>query len=105
MGDNPQYRASFERARLLASQFHFQKAKDLGASGNYETSHHRIPDRAQFRSDNQYVSNELQNVRVKYEKEQNKEQLSAIEKAKEDAKKNMRIYQALGLTPKKRSSR
>src|SRR4030095_14030631 len=34
--DNPQYRVGFERARLAASQFHFQKAKQLATDLNFE---------------------------------------------------------------------
>jgi general secretion pathway protein D len=95
-GDNPQYRATFERARLLASQFHFQKAKELAVSENYEQSIIEFQIALNFDPTNQYISNELHNVRVKYDRKQNEEQLTAIEKAKADAKKNMRIYQALG---------
>lgn len=95
-GDNPQYRAAFERARLVASQFHFQKAKELAVSENYEQSIIEFQIALNFDPTNQYIANELQNVRVKYDREQNKEQLTAIEKAKEEAKKSMRIYQALG---------
>lgn len=94
--DNPQYRATFERARLVASQFHFQKAKQLTDAREYEQGIIEFQIALNFDPTNQFISNELENARVKYEKEQNKDRLTEIEKAKEEAKKNMRIYQALG---------
>lgn len=94
--DSPQYRAAFERARLLASQFHFQKAKQLGEAQEYEQAIIEYQVALNFDPTNQFISNELENTRVKYDKVQNKDRLTAIELAKEEAKKNMRIYQALG---------
>ncbi len=94
--DRPEYRVGFERARLAASQFHFQKAKQLTSTGNYEQAviEHQLA--LDFDPTNQYIANELKNARLEYEKELNREKLTEIEQAKEDAKKKMQIYKVLG---------
>jgi general secretion pathway protein D len=94
--DNPQYRVGFERARLAASQFHFQKAKNLVTSGNYEQAVIEYQIALDFDSTNQYIANELKNARLEYEKQLNIEKLTEIEKAKEEVKKKTQIYKVLG---------
>jgi len=94
--DNPQYRAGFERARLAASQFHFQKAKQLTETKNFEQAIIEYQIALDFDPTNQYIHNELGKARIQYEKELNKEKLTAIEKAKEEAKKKMQLYKVLG---------
>ncbi len=94
--DNPSYRAGFERARLAASQFHFQKAKQLAETKNFEQAIIEYQIALDFDPTNQYIHNELDKARINYEKELNKEKLTAIEKAKEDAKKKMQLYKVLG---------
>jgi len=94
--DNPQYRAGFERARLAASQFHFQKAKRLAETNNFEQAIIEYQIALDFDPTNQYIHNELDRARISYEKELNKEKLTAIEKAKEEAKKKMQLYKVLG---------
>ncbi len=94
--DNPQYRVGFERARLAASQFHFQKAKQLATTGNYEQAVIEYQIALDFDSSNQYIANELKNARIEYEKQLNIEKLTEIEKAKEEAKRKTQIYKVLG---------
>ena len=94
--DNPQYRVGFERARLAASQFHFQKAKQLNADGNFEQAIIEYQLALDFDPTNQFIANELQNARDEYERKMNLVRLSEIEKAKEEAKKKMQIYKVLG---------
>lgn len=94
--DNPQYRTGFERARLAASQFHFQKAKLLVQTMNYEQAIIEFQLALNFDPTNQFIANELENARQAYVKEQNKQQLTEIEKAKEEAKKKMQLYKVLG---------
>lgn len=99
MNKNPgqgKYRAGFERARLAASQFHQQKAKQLTETKNYEQAIIELQIALNFDSTNQFISNELEKVRSDYEKQLNKEKLTAIELAKEDAKKKMQLYKVLG---------
>ena len=99
MNKNPgqgKYRAGFERARLAASQFHQQKAKQLTETKNYEQAIIELQIALNFDSTNQFISNELEKVRMDYEKQLNKEKLTAIELAKEDAKKKMQLYKVLG---------
>lgn len=93
---NPSYRTGFERARLAASQFHFQKAKILVQTRNYEQAIIEYQVALNFDPTNQYIANELDRTRVDYEKELNRDKLTEIEKAKEEAKKNMQIYKVLG---------
>ena len=85
--ENPQYRTGFERARLAASQFHFQKAKQLVETRNYEQSIIEFQIALNFDPTNQFITNELLNARKMYEKELNRKQLTEIEKAKEEAKR------------------
>lgn len=94
--DNPQYRAGFERARLAASQFHFQKAKRLAESQNFEQAIIEYQIALDFDPTNQFISNELDKGRINYDKQKNQQKLTEIEKAKEDAKKRMQIYKVLG---------
>jgi len=94
--DNPQYRAGFERARLAASQFHFQKAKQLAETKNFEQAIIEYQIASDFDPTHQYIHNELDKARINYEKELNKDKLTAIEKAKEEAKKKMQLYKVLG---------
>jgi len=94
--DNPEYRVGFERARLAASQFHFQKAKQLNADGNFEQAVIEYQLALDFDPTNQFIANELQNARTEYEKRLNLVKLTEIEKAKEEAKKKMQIYKVLG---------
>jgi general secretion pathway protein D len=94
--DNPQYRVGFERARLAASQFHFQKAKQLTVDKNYEQAVIEYQLALDFDPTNQFIANELKNARIEYEKLQNVVRLTEIEKAKEEAKKKMQIYKVLG---------
>ncbi|PWT89725.1 MAG: hypothetical protein C5B54_08470 [Acidobacteria bacterium] len=94
--DNASYRTGFERARLAASQFHFQKAKLLVQTMNYEQAIIEYQLALNFDPTNQFIANELENARTEYQKQLNKEQLTEIEKAKEAAKKNMQIYKVLG---------
>jgi general secretion pathway protein D len=94
--DNPQYRVGFERARLAASQFHFQKAKQLASTSNYEQSVIEYQLALDFDPTNQFIANELKNARTEYEKQLNIEKLTEIEKAKEEAKKKTQIYKVLG---------
>src|SRR5512135_2027919 len=53
--DNPTYRSSFERARLSASQFHFEKAKQLTLSKNYEQAIIEYQYALNFDPTNQYI--------------------------------------------------
>ena len=94
--DNAQYRVGFERARLSASQFHFQKAKDLVVSKNYEQSVIEYQIALDFDPTNQFIANELKNARTEYEKQLNIERLTEIEKAKEEIKKKQQLYKVLG---------
>ncbi len=94
--DNPQYRTGFERARLAASQFHFQKAKQLVETRNYEQSIIEFQIALNFDPTNQFITNELLNARKMYEKDLNRKQLTEIEKAKEEAKRKMQLYKVLG---------
>ncbi len=57
--DNPAYKAGFERARLAASQFHFQKAKELVATRNFEQAIVEYQFALNFDPTNQFISNEL----------------------------------------------
>ena len=90
------YRSGFERARLAASQFHQQKAKQLIDTKNYEQAIIELQIALNFDPTNQFISNELEKARIDYENIQNQEKLTAIEQAKEDAKKNMQLYKVLG---------
>lgn len=94
--ENPTYRSSFERARLAASQFHFEKAKQLFVSKNYEQAIIEFQYALNFDPTNQFIANELEQCRDVYQKTLNKEQLTEIEKAKEQAKKNMQLFKVLG---------
>ncbi len=99
MNKNPgqqKYRAGFERARLSASQFHQQKAKQLVQTGNFEQAIIEYQVALNFDPTNQFISNELEKTRVDYEALRDQERLTAIEQAKEDAKKNMQLYKVLG---------
>jgi general secretion pathway protein D len=94
--DNPQYRVGFERARLAASQFHFQKAKQLTSNGNFEQAVIEFQLALDFDPTNQFVANELKSARLEYERQLNIEKLTEIERAKQEAKKKMQIYKVLG---------
>jgi general secretion pathway protein D len=94
--DNPQYRAGFERARLAASQFHLEKAKQLMQTKSYEQAIIEYQMAKNFDPTNQFIENELDKARVIFERESNKVQLTAIEKAKEEAKRKMPINVVLG---------
>ena len=94
--DNPSYRSSFERARLAASQFHFEKAKQLALTRNFEQAIIEYQYALNFDPTNQFIVNELEKAREEYQKEQNKEQVTEIERAKESAKKNMQLFKVLG---------
>jgi len=94
--ENPQYRTGFERARLAASQFHFQKAKQLVETHNYEQAIIEFQIALNFDPTNQYVINELAAAKKLYEKELNQKELTAIEKAKEESKRKMQLYKVLG---------
>ncbi|MCI0442507.1 hypothetical protein L0152_04720 [bacterium] len=94
--ENPQYRTGFERARLAASQFHFQKAKQLVETRNYEQAIIEFQIALNFDPTNQYVINELAAAKKSYEKELNQKELTAIEKAKEESKRKMQLYKVLG---------
>lgn len=94
--DKPEYRTGFERARLAASQFHFQKAKLLMQTKNFEQAIIEFQIALNFDPTNQFVANEMEVARGLYEKEQNKEKLTEIEKAKEEAKRKMQLYKVLG---------
>lgn len=99
MNKNPgqqKYRAGFERARLSASQFHQEKAKQLMQTGNYEQAIIEYQVALNFDPTNQFISNELEKARVDYEALQDQERLTAIEQAKEEAKKKMQLYKVLG---------
>lgn len=94
--DNPSYRSTFERARIAASQFHFEKAKQLTLSKNYEQAIIEYQYALNFDPTNQFIINELEEARNAYQKEVNKQQLTEIEQAKEQAKKNMQLFKVLG---------
>lgn len=94
--ENPQYRTGFERARLAASQFHFQKAKQLVETRNYEQAIIEFQIALNFDPTNQYITNELAAAKKLYERELNRKELTAIEKAKEESKRKMQLYKVLG---------
>ncbi len=94
--ENPQYRTGFERARLAASQFHFQKAKQLVETRNYEQAIIEFQIALNFDPTNQFITNELAATKKLYERELNRKELTEIEKAKEEAKRKMQLYKVLG---------
>ena len=94
--ENPQYRTGFERARLAASQFHFQKAKQLVETHNYEQAIIEFQIALNFDPTNQYITNELAAGKKLYERELNRKELTEIEKAKEESKRKMQLYKVLG---------
>lgn len=94
--DNPTYRSNFERARLAASQFHFEKAKQLAVTRNYEQAIIEYQYALNFDPSNQFIIDQLEEARTNYQKEVNRQQLTEIEKAKEQAKKNMQLFKVLG---------
>lgn len=94
--ENPQYRTGFERARLAASQFHFQKAKQLVETRNYEQAIIEFSIALNFDPTNQFITNELAATKKLYERELNRKELTEIEKAKEEAKRKMQLYKVLG---------
>lgn len=94
--DNPQYRAGFERARLAASQVHLEKAKQFMEKKDYDQAILEYQIAQNFDPANQFISNELQRARTLFDRESKKVQLTAIEKAKQDAKKRMPINVVLG---------
>jgi general secretion pathway protein D len=94
--DNAQYRAGFERARLAASQVHLEKAKQFMEKRNYEQGIIEYQVAQNFDPTNQFIQIELQKAKNLFDRESKKVQLTAIEKAKQDAKRRMPINVVLG---------
>ncbi len=87
---NTQYKVSLARARLRASQDHFDRGKRYLAAGQLEPAMAELQQTVFLDPNNQYAADELGKAIKEYQKRHGQEP-SDIEKMKEEAKKEGRV--------------
>src|SRR5713101_3299897 len=82
---NTRYKVALARARLKASQSHFDRGKKYLAAGQLEAAMAELQQTVFLDPSNQYAANELSHAVEEYQKRQGRE-VSDIEKMKERAR-------------------